>query len=208
VEELSIWILAPLIFVFLGFDHGQMRRYFIGLVPNRYFELSLTVLDSLDDAIGRYLRGTLVECFLVGLTFALGLFALGIPLSVAVAIGLISGLANAIPFLGTIIGLVVGLGYALIAENVRPLIPGLNPADLAVYVVVLVGIAHLLDNIVYQPFVLGKAVNLHPLVVVIAIISGSLLAGMLGMLLAIPVVVVLKTAVETLFQQLKDYRII
>ena len=47
------WILAPLIFIFLGFDNGQIRRYFIGLVPNRYFELSLTLLDRLDNAIGK-----------------------------------------------------------------------------------------------------------------------------------------------------------
>ncbi len=56
MEDLSVWIIAPLIFIFLGFDNGQIRRYLIGLVPNRYFELSLTVLDELDDAIGRYLR--------------------------------------------------------------------------------------------------------------------------------------------------------
>lgn len=208
MEELSIWILAPILFIFLGFDNGQMRRYFIGLVPNRYFELSLTVVDDLDEAIGKYLRGTLLECFLVGLTFTIGFIALGIPVSVSMAIGFISGLANAIPFLGTVIGLVVGLSYALIAEKVSPLLPGLNPDDLALYVVALVGIAHVLDNVVYQPFVLGSAVNLHPLVVVVAIISGSLLLGVWGMLFAIPTVVVLKTAIETLFKELKDYRII
>jgi predicted PurR-regulated permease PerM len=207
-DEFSIWILAPLIFIFLGFDNGQMRRYFISLVPNRYFELSLTVLDMLDDAIGKYLRGTLMECFLVGFTLAFGLFLLGIPLSVAVAIGVVSGLVNAIPFLGTVIGLIIGLGYALIAENVSPVLPGLNPDDLAIYVVVLVGIAHVLDNVVFQPFVLGSAVNVHPLVVMIAIMSGSLLMGLWGMLFAIPTVVVVKTAVETLFKELKDYRII
>jgi len=52
-SSLEAWILAPLIFFFLGFDNGQMRRYFIGLVPNRYFELSLTLLDRLYDAIGK-----------------------------------------------------------------------------------------------------------------------------------------------------------
>ena len=78
-SKLSAWMLAPLIFIFLGFDNGQIRRFFISLVPNRYFELSLTVLDRLDDAIGRYLRGTLMECFLVGLTLTLGLILLGIP---------------------------------------------------------------------------------------------------------------------------------
>jgi predicted PurR-regulated permease PerM len=208
MEQLSIWILAPLIFIFMGFDNGQMRRYFIGLVPNRYFELSLTVMDMLDDAIGKYLRGTLMECSLVGLTLAVGLFLLGIPLPVALAIGLISGLANAIPFLGPAIGLVIALAYSLIAESITPLIPGLTSQDLAMYVVILIAIAHVLDNIVYQPIVLGNAVNLHPLVVIVAIIGGSVLMGVWGMLLAIPTVVVLKTAVETLFKELKDYRII
>jgi len=207
-SKFSAWILAPLIFLFLGFDNGQIRRFFISLVPNRYFELSLTVLDRLDDAIGRYLRGTLMECFLVGLTLALGLILLGIPLGIAVAIGVVSGLLNAIPFLGAVIALVIGVSYALIAEDVRPLIPGLNPNDLALYVVILVVIAHVLDDVVFQPFVLGGAVNVHPLVVVIAIIAGSLIMGLWGMLFAIPTVVVVKTAVETFFKELKDYRII
>jgi predicted PurR-regulated permease PerM len=207
-NKLSAWMLAPLIFIFLGFDNGQIRRFFIGLVPNRYFELSLTVVDRLDDAIGKYLRGTLTECFLVGLTLAVGLVLLGIPPGIAVAIGVVSGLLNAIPFLGTLMALVIGVGYALIAENVRPLIPGLNPNDLALYVVILVVITHVVDDVVFQPFVLGSAVNVHPLVVIIAIIGGSLIMGLWGMLFAIPTVVVVKTAVATFFKELKAYRII
>jgi predicted PurR-regulated permease PerM len=207
-SRVSAWMLAPLIFIFLGFDNGQIRRFFIGLIPNRYFELSLTVIDRLDDAIGKYLRGTLTECFLVGLILTLGLILLGIPWGIAVAIGVVSGLLNAIPFLGTVIALVIGVGYALIAENIRPLIPGLNPNDLALYVLILVVIVHVLDDVVFQPLVLGSAVNVHPLVVVIAIIGGSLLMGLWGMLFAIPTVVVVKTAVATFFKELKDYRII
>jgi predicted PurR-regulated permease PerM len=207
-NKLSAWMLAPLIFVFLGFDNGQIRRFFISLVPNRYFELSLTVLDRLDAAIGRYLRGTLLECSLVGLTLILGLILLGIPMGIAVAIGVVSGLLNAIPFLGTVIALVIGVGYALIAENITPLIPGLNPNDLALYVVILVIIVHVLEDVVFQPFVLGSAVNVHPLVVVIAIIGGSLIMGVWGVLFAIPAVVVIKTSVATFFKELKAYRII
>jgi predicted PurR-regulated permease PerM len=207
-NKLSAWMLAPLIFIFLGFDNGQIRRFFISLVPNLYFELSLTVLDRLDDAIGKYLRGTLTECFLVGLTLIVGLILLGIPVGIAVAIGVVSGLLNAIPFLGTAIALVIGVGYALIAENIKPLIPGLNPNDLALYVVILVVVAHVVDDVFFQPFVLGSAVNVHPLVVVIAIVGGSLIMGLWGMLFAIPTVVVVKTVVATFFKELKDYRII
>ena len=202
------WILAPLIFVFLGFDNGQIRRYFIGLVPNRYFELSLTLLDRLDNAIGKYLRGTLMECALVGLTLCLGLVLLGTPVGIATTIGLVCGLVNAIPMLGTIIALVICLSYALIAENLEPLIPGLDPNNLPLYVMILVGITHVLDDVVFQPFVLGSAVSIHPLVVIVAIIGGSLIMGLWGMLFAIPTVVVVKTAVETLFKELKDYRIV
>jgi predicted PurR-regulated permease PerM len=202
------WILAPLIFIFLGFDNGQIRRYFISLVPNRYFELSLTLLDRLDNAIGKYLRGTLTECTLVGLTVCLGLILLGSPVGIATAIGLVCGLVNAIPMLGSVIALVICLSYALIAENVEPLIPGLDPNNLPLYAVILVGIARVLDDVVFQPFVLGSAVSIHPLVVVVAIIGGSLIMGLWGMLFAIPTVVVVKTAVETLFKELKDYRIV
>ena len=202
------WILAPLIFIFLGFDNGQIRRYFIGLVPNRYFELSLTLLDRLDNAIGKYLRGTLMECALVGLTLCLGLVLLGTPVGIAVTIGLVCGLVNAIPMLGTIIALVICLSYALIAENLDPLIPGLDSKNLPFYVMILVGITRVLDDVVFQPFVLGSAVSIHPLVVIVAIIGGSLIMGLWGMLFAIPTVAVVKTAVETLFKELKDYRIV
>src|SRR5260370_25735796 len=178
-NKLSAWMLAPLIFIFLGFDNGQIRRFFISLVPNRYFVLSLTVLDRLDEAIGKYLRGTLTECFLVGLTLIMGLILLGIPVGIAVAIGVVSGLVNAIPFLGTAIALVIGVGYALVAEHIKPLIPVLNPNDLALYVVILVAMTHALDDVFLQPFVLGSAVNIHPLLCVIAILGASLIMGLL-----------------------------
>ena len=149
-----------------------------------------------------------MECALVGLTLCLGLVLLGTPVGIAVTIGLVCGLVNAIPMLGTIIALVICLSYALIAENLEPLIPGLDSKNLPFYVMILVGITRVLDDVVFQPFVLGSAVSIHPLVVIVAIIGGSLIMGLWGMLFAIPTVVVVKTAVETLFKELKDYRIV
>lgn len=208
IHGLSLWILTPLMLIFLLLDNGQIQHFFMRLVPNRYFEMALIVIDELDDAIGRYLRGTLLECLLVGLSMTIGLFLLGVPISVSFAIGFISGLINAVPFLGPMIGCVIGLAYSLIAENIHPLIPGIGPQDLAVAVIALVMIVHLLDNAIFQPFVLGNAVNLHPLVVIIGIIGGSVMAGVLGMLLAIPTLVILRTCIQTLVKELKAYQII
>lgn len=208
IHSLSLWILTPLILIFMLLDNGQIQHFFMRMVPNRYFEMALIVIDELDDAIGRYLRGTLFECFLVGVSMVIGLLLLGVPLSVSLAIGFISGLINAVPFLGPMIGCVIGLAYSLIAENIHPLIPGVGPGDLAVAMIALVAIVHLLDNAIFQPLVLGNAVNLHPLVVIIGIIGGSVLAGVLGMLLAIPVLVIMRTCVQTLIKELKAYQII
>src|SRR5262249_12328121 len=141
------------------------------------------------------------------LVFAL-FFAIPVLASGGLLIWKLSGLVVPIIVGALLIALVICLSYALIAENLEPLIPGLDPNDLPLYVIILVGITHVLDDVVFQPFVLGSAVSIHPLVVIVAIIGGSLIMGLWGMLFAIPTVVVVKTAVENLFKELKDYRIV
>lgn len=205
---LSTWLVMPLVFIFLLFDDGQVLRFFLRMIPNRYFEVSMMVVKEVDEAVGRYLRGTLLECSLVGVTLAIGLFIIGVSLPVSLAIGFIAGMTNAIPFLGPFIGLVVGLTYALIAENIQPLFPFIGAEDIFIGVIVCVAITQVLDNVVFQPIVLGNAVNLHPLVVVLGVVGGSVSFGFSGMLLAIPAIVVIKTVVETSFKELKAYKII
>jgi len=208
LHTFSIWLVTPLVFLFLLFDKGQILRYIVRMVPNRYFEMSLTLVAEVDQAIGKYLRGTLLECFLVGITMVVGLFLIGFHWEAAVLIGLIAGLTNAIPFVGPVIGLIIGVAYALIAENINPLIPMMTPDHVFVGVVILVAVAHLLDNAIYAPVVLGSAVNLHPLAVILGVIGGSLIFGFAGILLAIPTIVVFKVSIETLFRELKAYDLI
>ena len=152
-SDLSVWILAPLIFIFLGFDDGQIRRYFIGLVPNRYFELSLTLLDRLDNAIGKYLRGTAMECCLVGLTLGLGLILARDSGGSRRSYwgGFRSGQCDSVSGHGHWPGCRPWL--RLDRRKHKTPNPGLNPNDLAIYVLILVGITHVLDNVVFQPFV-------------------------------------------------------
>ncbi len=208
LHTFSIWLVTPLVFLFLLFDKGQILRYIVRMIPNRYFEMSLTLVSEVDQAIGKYLRGTLLECFLVGITMVIGLFLIGFHWEAALLIGMIAGLTNAIPFVGPVIGLIIGVAYALIAENIHPLIPWMTPDHVFLGVVILVGVAHLLDNAIFAPVVLGSAVNLHPLVVILGVIGGSLIFGFAGILLAIPTIVVFKVTVETLFRELKAYDLI
>ncbi|MBK9039254.1 MAG: AI-2E family transporter [Bdellovibrionales bacterium] len=208
VSLLSIWLLLPIAFLFFLIDDGAIAQFFVRLVPNRYFELSLTVLEAVDGAIGKYLRGLSMECGLVGVSLALGLFVIGAAPKVAILIGLLAAFATAIPLVGPVMGLGLSLTYGIIAEEINPLIPMVTLDNLLLAVSIVVAIVFALDNLVFQPIVLGSAVNLHPLVVILGIMGGSMLFGLAGVLLAVPAIVITKTILQNTFRGLKDYRII
>lgn len=208
LNALSLWLVTPLVFLILLFDNGQIKKTCIESVPNRFFEMTLTLFDRINDALGNYLRGTAMECFLVGSFLAVFLRLVGLPMDWAAAIGIIAGLANAIPFLGPAIGLVVGLLYAIMAEEVDPLLPWITVDNLTVAILLAVGLVQLLDNAIFQPFVLGRAVSLHPLIVVFGVMGGAILFGFGGMLFAIPAIVVIKVVFTTFFKQMRAYAVI
>jgi len=208
LNVLSIWVVMPFVFLFLLFDRGDIVKGLVSFVPNKYFEVTLTVIHNVDRALGAYLRGVTLECGLVGLTFVVCLWFCGIDLRVALLIGFVAGAANAIPFLGPAIGLIVGAAYALVVEDISPMLPFITPDNLIVGIMVTVAVAQGLDNAYFQPVVLGTAVDLHPLLVIFGVMGGSILFGMAGMLLAIPTIVIVKVVMGTLFKELKAYSII
>jgi len=205
---LTNWIIFPLAFIFILLDRGQIIHFFMRLIPNRYFELTHAVIEKVDDALGKYIRGTIIQCSLVGLTLILGFYLCGIELKIAILIGVIGGITNAIPFVGAFIACVIGAIYSLIAENITPILPFINENNLMLAVIGVVAFANLLDNALYQPLVVGSAVNIHPLVVIIGVFGGSIMFGFAGLIFAIPAIVIFKVVTETFFQGLKDYRII
>lgn len=207
-DVVSTWLVAPFVFLFLLVDNGNIKKSLVMLVPNRYFEMVLAIINNVDDAIGKYLRGTMIECSLVGSSFFVCLFLIGIDLQWALIIGVIAGAANAIPFLGPAIGLVVGMFYALIAEDMVPLLPFIDPNNIIIWVLITVGIVQVLDNVVFQPIVLGSAVSLHPLVVIFGVMGGSVMFGFAGMLFAIPTIVIVKVVLSTLLEEMKAYHLI
>lgn len=207
-EILAVWFIMPFVFLFLLLDNGVMLRRLIRLVPNRYFELTLTLVDDVDRAIGAYIRGTLLECGLVAASLAVCFTLIGFQFEWTLAIALLAGAANAIPYVGTVVGLGGGLVYALLAEDVRGLLPFVNVGNLWLWVVGAVLVVRALDDTIFVPVVLGGAVHLHPMVMVLGIVGGSILFGVAGTVFAIPAIVVLNVLVGSIVKQLKAYYII
>jgi len=207
-DILSTWLIAPLIFLFLLWDTGNIKRGLLRAVPNRLFEPALAVLADVDQALGDYVRGIFLECCSLGLTVIVFITIVGVPLRWAIAIGIFTGASNVIPYMGFAAALLSGLSYALLAENVHSLIPLVSAETFAIWVVLAVALAELLKNAVYEPIVLGGAVKLHPLVIVIGVVGGAILFGPAGMFLAIPTITVVKVFVASSARHLTAYGLI
>ncbi|MEW6719759.1 MAG: AI-2E family transporter [Thermodesulfobacteriota bacterium] len=201
---LSAWIIAPLVFVFLLSDAGEIKRGLLAAIPNPLFEPTLRVLEDLDRALGSYMRGLFLECVLLGLSVTVFLVIAGVAPRWAIAIGIFAGATDVIPYMGSAVALAGGLAYALLAEEIHPLLPVVDPGSFVIWVLAAVGLAEALKN-VYEPIVLGDAATLHPLVVLIGVVGSGILFGIAGMLLAVPVITVVKTLISSTARQLKAY---
>jgi predicted PurR-regulated permease PerM len=207
-DILSTWVIAPLIFLFLLWDTGRLKRGLLRAVPNPLFEPALAVLDDVDEAFGNYVRGIFLECCSLGLTVMVFLVVVGVPARWAITIGILTGASNVIPYMGFFAALLSGLAYALLAEEIHPLIPFVSTETFVIWVVTAVALAELLKNAVYEPFVLGGAVELHPLVIVIGVVGGATLFGPAGMFLAIPTITVVRVLVASSVRHLKAYGLV
>ena len=194
---LTFIITIPLISFFLLKDYESMKKYFMRLVPNRYFELTIIILEKTDEIIGTYLRALMIEIFIVSILSSIALQCIGVPY--ALLIGILAGFANAIPYLGP----VIGMGLAIISV----LFTG-NSFSMAIYSVIAMILVQFLDNSFIYPIVIGKNTEMHPLVIMLTVIAGGYVFGILGMLISVPLVFLVRGITQVLYKNLKGFGII
>lgn len=188
--------IVPFVAFFFLKEGRRITHGIVELVPNAYFEMTLNLLYRINNQIGGYIRGQLVEVLIVAGLSVGGLAVIGMPYSVPV--GILAGLANMIPYLGPIVGIAAATLVALTTHGGMAMV---------VKVVVLFFAIQMIDNILVQPMVVAKSVDLHPLIVLVVVMIGSDVGGMVGMLVAVPLTGILKVSVQTLYEGLKEYRV-
>jgi putative permease len=197
ISTISIVFIVPFVVFFLLKDGRKMKKTFIHLIPNRYFEMTLTVLHKIDQQLGWYLRGQFTEAFVVGFLSVLALWLLDV--QYFIIIGVFAGLANMIPYVGPVAGAVPAIVVTLINGN--------EPFKL-LYIIIAFAVVQLIDNILLQPMVLSKSVHLHPLIIVFAVLIGGQFFGILGMLLAVPAAGIIKVTSSELYQGIRNFRLL
>lgn len=185
-ETLAQSVLVLFTLIFFLYDGARIWRFFLRAAPLRLrTRIDLAGRRS-QTALVSYVRATIAVAVVDALGIGIGLAILGIPLAVSLA---------ALVFLGAfvpVIGAVLAGGIAVLVALVAK---GLFPALVVLGIVI--GVMQL-ESHVLQPLLLGRAVNLHPLAVVLAISAGLLAAGIVGALLAVPLLAVLNAGIRSL----------
>ncbi|MFZ5663247.1 MAG: AI-2E family transporter [Pseudomonadota bacterium] len=184
-------VLAVILLTFFFMVYGaHLQRHALQLLPSRQQQkLTVEILQSIEREISRYVLTISVINALLGMAFALALYLLDVPLQEALLWGTMVALLNFAPYVGPLIGILAMLGMGLLAydELWRALLPA------TIYLVL-----HTLEGQIITPIVLGRRMALSPLVLILALMVFGWLWGIIGLLLAVPLLVCVKLVLARL----------
>lgn len=197
------WVMFTLFVSFyMVKDHEIMINYIVGLVPEEYEWETYQLFYELSDVWNAFLRGQLILFMLMGtIIFALASI-IGLPN--ALLLGLMAGFAEFVPNLGPIIVIIPAFMIAFFQSDQSWLGVTLNPFTFAALVAIVYATINQMAAYFIQPRVLGRSLNIHPMIVFIATLAGALVAGVVGILLASPLIASGRVIFRYIYRKLRD----
>jgi predicted PurR-regulated permease PerM len=183
-------VLVPVALFFLLYDWTRLVNQVVELVPPAWRGSFDSFMHESDDVLGEYLRGQLLVMLSLAVFYAVGLALFGLDL--ALPIGVFTGLAVFVPYLGFGLGLVLALLAGLLQ---------MTPMDAVIMVAVVYGLGQLIESFILTPRLVGERIGLHPLAVILALMAFGQLLGFVGVLIALPASAVLLVALRRLRRQ-------
>ena len=162
------------------FDFNNVKGHLINLIPKNHRKTSIELMDKLNNTLKSYVQGTLKIMFILFVFQSVALAIAG--LKAPMVFGLFCAVTNVIPYVGPYIG---GIPAVIVGLSISP-ITGLCT-------LIAVVIAQILESYFLQPLVMGKTMKLHPVTIMIGLLVFGNYFGIIGMLLATPIISTLKT---------------
>jgi predicted PurR-regulated permease PerM len=173
-------VLIPILSFFFLKDAETFRRSALQMLPKgRWRWRGDEFFQDINSTLAAYIRAQLTACLFIGVVCALGFALFGLPSPLV--LGVIAGICEFIPLVGPLLVAIIAALAALIHGGLF----------LAFLVLVFLAVLRVAQDYVVYPRLIGQGIHLHPLAVIIAILSGAELAGVAGIFLAIPVVAIL-----------------
>ncbi len=177
IGVVSALVVTPVVAFYILLDWDHMVARVDSWLPRDHAEPIRGIFRDIDTAIAGFVRGQATVCLLLGLFYGSCLTFAGV--SFGFLIGLCTGLASFIPYVGSILGFVVTVSVALV--QVWP------DWHLPVYVAIIFGLGQVLEGYVLSPRLVGSSVGLHPVWLMFALLAAGSLFGFIGLLVAVPV---------------------
>jgi predicted PurR-regulated permease PerM len=178
ISHLPWLVLTPVLAFFFLRDVASFRRTILTALPHRIQLRSHRLFEELDAALAAYTRAQLLACVLVGCVCGVGFAVLGIPYPVLLAV--LASVLEFIPLVGP-----------LLLATVASIVGALHAPSVALWAVGFLGGLRLVEDYVIYPRLIRRGIQLHPVAVIVPVLSGAELDGVAGMFLAVPTVAIL-----------------
>jgi predicted PurR-regulated permease PerM len=193
LASLAGLLMIPVFAFYLLRDFDRIVAHVHDLLPAGYREPIAARFREIDETMGLFVRGQLTVAGLLALLYTLGFWIVGLPL--ATLVGIVAGIGNIVPYLGTGLGVTLATALALLDWH------GVGHL-LAVYAVFVV--VQGLEGWVITPKIVGESVGLSPFVVIVAVLVFGDLFGFFGVLVAVPLAAILKILLRVALEAYRD----
>ncbi len=173
------FILGGIIAFYFLKDIKEFKRALVSIIPRKGRKGILGVVRDIDVVLGGFIRGQLLVAAILGIITMIGLSFIGVKYSFI--LGGVAGIANIIPYFGPIIGIIPAAIVAFFDKPVN-----------GMWVILMYFILQQLESAILTPKIVGSRVGLHPAITIIAVIVGGKFFGIIGLILAVPIVGILK----------------
>lgn len=197
---LMIFSVSFILFFFLK-EEGLFGNWILVLAPVKFESRVSKVMENIGNLLKRYLIGMLIEVFGVMILSVIGFSMAGLGFGQAVVVGVFAGILNVIPYIGPWIGGLFGLVVA-VANNLNSSFTEVT-LPLMFWVLIVVMIVQFIDNMILQTVIYSNSIRAHPLEVFLVILMAGGIAGIPGMILAIPVYTVIRVIAGEFLSEFK-----
>ena len=196
---IGVFVVSFITFFFLK-EQEMFSNMVLALFPDKYESNVKRALESIFNLLARYFIGISLETVLITILNGFGLYFIGgVHFSMAIILGLVSGILNVIPYIGPWLGGIIGVLISMTDI-------GLNIPDAGVMIFTLgmiFFVTHMIDVFLFQPYIYSNSVQAHPLEIFIVILIASSIGGIIGMLVAIPAYTVIRVFAREFFSNFK-----
>nr|WP_243864301.1 AI-2E family transporter [Paenibacillus castaneae] len=186
LNAVFIAFIIPFLAFYILKDFEVFERTVITYVPKTHRKNTVRLLKDIDSALGSYIRGQFLVCVIVGILAYCGYLIIGMPYALLLA-GIVA-ITNVIPYMGPFFGAAPAI---LMASTVS--------LKMVILVAIINTLCQILEGNVISPQVVGRTLHMHPLSIIFALLVGGEIAGIIGMILAVPIFAVGKVIVQHMF---------